>query len=43
MFDMEFLRNQQLIEERIEYENDFISILDIIKSGAGLLQWPSLC
>ena len=32
MFDMENLRNQQLIEERMEYENEFISIPDIIKS-----------
>ena len=33
MFDRENLRNQQLIEERMEYENEFISIPDIIKSG----------
>lgn len=32
MFDKEILRNQQLIEERIEYENDFIFIEGIIKS-----------
>lgn len=32
MFDREVLRNQQLIEERIEYENDFIYIEGIIKS-----------
>ena len=33
MFDREVLRDQQLIEERIEYENDFIDIDEIIKSG----------
>ena len=32
MFDKENLRNQQMIEERIEYENDFIFIEGIIKS-----------
>ena len=32
MFDREILRNQQLIEERIEYENDFIYIEGIEKS-----------
>lgn len=32
MFDREILRNKELIEERVEYENDFISISDIIKS-----------
>ena len=32
MFDMEDLRNQQLIEEQEEYENSFISIEEIIKS-----------
>ena len=26
MFDREFLRDQQLIEERIEYEDDFIDM-----------------
>ena len=33
MFDRDILRNKQLIEERIEYENSFILIEDIIKSG----------
>lgn len=32
MFDMESLRNETLIEERQNYENDFISIVDIMKS-----------
>lgn len=32
MFDRDILRNQQLIEEREIYENNFISIEDIIKS-----------
>lgn len=32
MFDMEVLRNRQMIEEREIYENSFISIEDIIKS-----------
>lgn len=32
MFDMEVLRNRQMIEEREEYENSFISIEEIIKS-----------
>lgn len=32
MFDREFLRNQQLIEERIEYEDDFIDMEGIKKS-----------
>ena len=32
MFDIESLRNEKLIEERQNYENDFISIEDIIKS-----------
>ena len=32
MFDRDVLRNQQLIEERIEYENDFIHEEGIIKS-----------
>ena len=32
MIDMESLRNEMLIEERQNYENDFISIADIMKS-----------
>lgn len=32
MFDRDVLRNQQMIEERIEYENDFIHEEGIIKS-----------
>lgn len=32
MFDNEVLRNQQMIEERIEYENDFIYVEGIKKS-----------
>ena len=32
MIDMESLRNEMLIEERQNYENDFISISDIMKS-----------
>lgn len=32
MIDMESLRNEKLIEERQNYENDFISISDIMKS-----------
>lgn len=32
MFDMEVLRNQQLIEEREIYENNFIRVEDIMKS-----------
>ena len=32
MFDNEFLRDMKLIEEREEYENNFISIPDILKS-----------
>lgn len=32
MFDREFLRNKQLIEERIEYEDDFIDMEGIKKS-----------
>lgn len=33
MLDFNELRNEQLIKEREEYENDFISMVDIIKSG----------